>query len=68
MKFYYSTTVPDEHGSIIIHRDNCLSLPQVDERLYLGIFANGNLAVEKARLAYQIQKLRICDCCGDEAL
>ncbi|SDS13127.1 hypothetical protein [Gramella sp. MAR_2010_147] len=64
MKFYYSGKSPDIHGVIMIHADDCKSLPDVLNRVYLGIFPNGNLATSSAIVKLQLSKVNICSCCN----
>lgn len=65
MKFYYSGKNPDPQGAIRVHADDCKSLPEVLERIYIGIFANGNLAMETAQKKLQIPKVKLCKCCAN---
>lgn len=65
MKFYYSGKSPNTQGVILVHADDCSSLPDVLERIYLGIFPNGNLAITSAREKLQLTKVKICKCCGE---
>lgn len=63
MKFYYSGKNPNPQGVIMVHADDCKELPDVLERIYIGIFANGNLAIDSAREKFQLTKVRLCRCC-----
>jgi len=63
MKFYYSGKVPDAWGDIMVYADNCKSLPDVLERVYIGIFPNSFLAIENAQQKLQLSKVKICKCC-----
>lgn len=65
MKFYYSAKNPDQRGMIRVHGDDCKELPEVLERVYLGIFANANMAMEKAQKNHQITNIIVCECCSD---
>lgn len=64
MKFYYSSRNPDQNGMIRIHGQDCKDLPDVLARVYLGMFANGNLAMQKAQKNFQINDIVICKCCN----
>ncbi len=46
MQYYYSGKNPDVQGVIQVHADNCKDLPEIIERIYLGIFPNANLAID----------------------
>ena len=63
MKFYYSGKNPNAKGVVMVHADDCKTLPDVLERIYIGIFANGNLAMTTAQEKLQITKIRLCKCC-----
>ena len=63
MKFYYSGKNPDAQGAIMVHADDCKQLPDVLERIYLGIYANGDLAITSAIEKLQLTRVRICKCC-----
>lgn len=65
MKFYYSAKNPDFRGKFMIHGDDCNDLPDVLERVYLGIFPNATLALTKAQEHLQLDKLGICKCCSE---
>ncbi|MUP44424.1 hypothetical protein E0K83_01525 [Gramella sp. BOM4] len=63
MKFYYSGKTPDARGAVQVHSEDCQSLPDILGRIYLGLFPNGNMALDTAKTKFQISKARICKCC-----
>lgn len=64
MKFYYSGKNPDVRGTIMVHADDCKSLPEVLERIYLGIYPNPNLAILSAKEKLQLTRVKVCKCCA----
>ncbi|AVR45444.1 hypothetical protein C7S20_09265 [Christiangramia fulva] len=65
MKFYYSAKNPDHNGMIRVHGEDCKELPDVLDRVYLGIFANGDLAKKKAQQNLLVTNIIVCKCCYD---
>ncbi|MDR5589452.1 hypothetical protein [Christiangramia sp. SM2212] len=63
MKFYYSGKQPDAYGVIRVHAETCKSLPDILGRIYIGMFPNGNLAMETAKNELQLAKVKVCKCC-----
>lgn len=48
MAEFYVNQAPDSDGARPVHRDACKQLPQQDTLLYLGSFASGEAAFDKA--------------------
>ncbi|QYA24267.1 hypothetical protein G3I01_01650 [Gramella sp. MT6] len=63
MQYYYTRKNPDARGVIQVHADRCKDLPEILERVYLGIFPNSSLAMNSAKEKLQLTKVRICTCC-----
>ncbi|MUP42036.1 hypothetical protein [Christiangramia aestuarii] len=68
MQYYYSSKKPDIGGHIRVHAQNCVELPDILARIYLGIFPNSNLAVASAREKLQLTRVKVCNCCTDQDL
>lgn len=49
MEFYYLNKNAQSTGEHEVHKETCSSLPEERNRVYLGVFNNGNEAVEKAK-------------------
>lgn len=63
MKFYYSGKNPDVRGTIMVHADDCESLPEVLDRIYLGIYPNSHLAILSAKEKLRLSRVKVCKCC-----
>lgn len=50
--FYYVNTNAQADGTHEVHRQDCLWLPDAENRLYLGSFDNGKEAVKAAKKYY----------------
>lgn len=62
MKFFYLTSFPDPEGQFIVHDRDCLDVPSIYDRDYLGPF---NSAVEALRfITLKRGNINICLKCG----
>lgn len=48
MKFFYLSTQVSNRGSYDLHHRDCVQLPPVSQREYIGPFDNGKEALKKA--------------------
>jgi hypothetical protein len=49
MKFFYLSSKPEPSGEYLVHQKDCLHIPEILERDYLGPFNSGAEALRKAR-------------------
>ena len=52
MTFYYVNKNAQIDGTHEVHSQDCIYLPDVNNRIYLGYFNNGKEAVKEARNYY----------------
>jgi hypothetical protein len=52
MALYYVNHNAQSNGDHEVHRDGCTHLPDISNRLYLGIFSNCRDAVWEAKKTY----------------
>ena len=61
MKFFYLSSIPNDHGHFEIHEKECPHIPDSINRDYLGPFNNGQEAMRKA---IQLkEKAALCEKC-----
>ncbi|MCG9970873.1 hypothetical protein [Christiangramia crocea] len=63
MKFYYSGKNTNTQGVIMVHSEDCKALPDVLQRIYIGMFPNSNLAITSAKQKLQLTRVKVCTCC-----
>lgn len=63
--FYYVNKIAQPTGEHEVHTLSCRYLPSVENRIYLGLFANGKEAVREAKKYYS--NVDGCFFCSPEA-
>lgn len=62
MKFFYLASLPNIEGQFIVHDKDCLDVPSIYDRDYLGPF---NSALEAFRsITLKRSNINICRKCG----
>jgi len=64
MKKFYVSIYPDEYGVHEIHDEDCLQLPEIFNRRYLGRFDISFEALEEAQKYYK--HIKGCKTCTSE--
>ncbi|CAI8858853.1 MULTISPECIES: hypothetical protein [unclassified Chryseobacterium] len=64
MKKYYVNKKAQANGDHEVHHENCIYLPSIDNRKYLGQFSSCKDAVREAKRDYS--KANGCKTCSNE--
>ena len=62
-KHYYFYNHRDEHGYHEVHTEDCIFLPSIENRTYIGYFPNCSFAIADAKNKYPDKKFDGCFYC-----
>lgn len=65
MKHYYFYNYTDKYGRHEVHSGDCSYLPSLENRTYIGYFANCQQAIYNAKLKYPSKSFDGCYWCSN---
>lgn len=63
MKNYYFTNSVDEKGLNEVHTEDCIFVPSVMNRTWIGVFDSCKAAIDSAKIQYPQKKFDGCFYC-----